>query len=383
MIARSAAALALASAIAGCTARDTVATLDGGDIDQATYCSQEGAPVLVDDTCTGALAADLFRHAVCGCDSLFFDPAFTADGYDSTGNYLAGGSDGHVGSNRGLDGNETMSMTGNLTVGPDGIEAGVMLEVGGDLESGGLLGRPTSTIEVRGAARVAGDVNVQTLSVATLVTRAGATVTGTINGAVEEQAEINVAEPCICDENRIDVAAIVAEHELANHNEEAAIAQDRLRDIDGSDRLELPCGRFYLEEISGDTAGSITILVGGRTALFVGGNITLTQDLIVDLEPGAELDLFVRGSIQVKGALRLGELARPRSLRMYAASGGAIRLEPGSALAANLFAPQADLTTEEPLEVFGALVVHRVVAAKAVKLHFDKAIERARGTCPD
>lgn len=339
--------------------------------------------MLVDGTCTGALAADLFRHAVCGCGSLVFGAAFTTDGYDSSGEYRPGGTGGHVGSNRGLDGNQTMIITGNLTAGPEGIEAGQVLQVDGDLASGGPLGRPGSMIEVGGAAQVAGDVNVQTLSVATLVTRAGAIVMGTINGAVEVSDAINVPEPCSCDESALDVAAVIDEHEMANHNEEAEIAQDRLRDIDGSDSLELPCGRFYLEEISGDTAGSITIRVGGRTALFVGGNITLTQDLIVELEPEAELDLFVAGNIQVEGAMRLGDPRRPRSLRMYAASGGSINVRPGSELALNLFAPNMDVAASIPLEVFGALVVHRVNGSAGVEVHFDRAIAEAGRTCPD
>jgi hypothetical protein len=377
-------AVALTALAAACTARDTVAVIDDSSEDREGYCEGEGPSVLVNDVCTGELAARLFRYAVCACGSLAFSAEFTTDGFDSrNGGYVPGGEGGDVGSNVGIDGNQTMTIGGELTVGSDGMEAGPSLEVDGDLSCGGPLGRSSSAIVVDGAARVAGDVTVASLKVeGTLVTRPGATITGEIDAPMEESDDISVPLPCSCEE-AVDVAGIIEEHAAANHDAEIELEPDALRDIDGDAERVLPCGRFYVDEISGGTPGMVSIRASGRTALFVGGNITLAQGLTVELEPEAELDLFVAGNIQVGGELHLGDPARPRSLRMYVASGGSIMLTPGSTVAANLFAPKADLNSSAPLEVFGSLVVYRVNGSAGVVVHHDRAIEEAADTCED
>ncbi|HTE55034.1 MAG TPA: hypothetical protein VK698_29480 [Kofleriaceae bacterium] len=377
-------AAALLAAAGACTARDTVATSGAADDDLPGYCAGTGPPVLVDGTCSGELAEELFRRAVCGCGSLSFGSDLVTDGFDSRiAPYASGGLGGDVASNQGVDGSQGMDIGGELNVGPEGIEAGPILHVAGDLISGGQLGRSSSEIEVEGAARVAGDVSVASLSVGgTLITRPGAAVSGEITAGAEESAEVSVPPPCRCDD-ALDVAGVIADHALVNHDAELGLEPDALRDVDGDATLELPCGRFYLDEIGGSTDGTVLVRATGRTALFVGGNISLQQNLDVEIGPDAELDLFVAGSIQVSGRAALGDPDRPRALRIYVASGGSVSVSAGLALAGNLYAPLADLASSAELEVFGALVVNHVNGAATVLVHHDRAVDDAGDSCVD
>ncbi len=379
------AAAVLAVAVAACTARDTVATSGAGTDDLAAFCEGQGPPTLADGTCSGELAETLFRHAVCGCGSLSFGGDLTTDGFDSrVAPYVANGVGGHVASNVGLDGSQSMTVRGDVTVGgSEGIEAGDLLDVLGELSSGGPLGRSSSAILVGGGAQIAGDVTVDSIDVGgALITPEGVDVSGTVRAMTRETADVNVPPPCRCDD-AVDVEAVIAEHAVVNHDAEIDLDARDLTGIDGDTELDLPCGRFYLDEIQGQTAGNVTIRAGGRTALFVGGNITLQQDLVIELAAGAELDLFVAGNIQVAGVSTLGDPERPRSLRLYVASGGSIALSAGSLLAGNLYAPLSDLASSAPIEVFGALVVNRVNGAASVTVHHDRAIADAADDCVD
>jgi hypothetical protein len=367
---------------AACTARDTVAISGAVEGSLDSFCDGGGAPVLADGTCTGQLAETLFRHAVCGCSGLDFNGDLTADAFDSrVGDGPGRGAD--VASNVSLSGNGAMDISGNVVIsGPAGVQAGELLHVAGDLTSAGALGRPHSAIEVEGAAWIGGDVMVESLTVSALTVREGASVQGEIIADTTEMADIQVPQPCRCEE-AVDVARRLGVHQQTNHNVEAGIDAAALSQVEGDAELMLPCGRFYLDEISGDGAGQIAIRAMGRTALFVGGNITTQQDLIVDIGPEAELDLFVGGNIQVSGVSSLGDPARPRLLRIYVAAGGSIALSDRSVLAGNLYAPLADLASSASLELFGAVVVNRLNGAASIDVHHDLAIADASETCDD
>jgi len=387
MIRRAVVIGALALAAAGCTARDTVARLGGTPEPRDLYCMGSGPPVLIGGACTGEIAEELFRDAVCGCASLAFDQ-LTTDAFDSrVAPYSPGGVGGDVASNAGLKANRNMRIGGSVTIaGAEGIEAGSggRLDVAGDLDSGGVLGRNTSTIAVVGSARVGGNVDVGTLTVGgTLTTTTAATVSGAVTAGNRQTAPtVAVPAPCPCD-GVLDVGAVVTNHAAANHDADIGLAPTALAGIAGDATLELPCGRFYLTEIRGQANGTVTLRATGRTALFIGGNITLQQNLIVDVVPGAELDLFVAGVIQTSSALTLGAVDRPRALRVYVASGGSVTLAGGSQLAGNLYAPSADLVSSGPIDVYGALVVRRIVSAAPVNLHYDRAVAFAAQDCVD
>jgi hypothetical protein len=378
---RTLAASALAI-LAACVARDVVATAVGDD--RESYCQSSGPPVLVDGTCTGDLTAAVFRHAVCGCGALNLGGDLDTDGFDSrVAPWTAGGTGGDIGGNAGLDFGGDVGIGGNLIISGGGVQAGTDLRVRGDLDAGGGLGRPSSSVSVGGAARIGGDVDVGTLDVTgTLTTPAGSVQQGSITAGALVTAAVAIPPPCRCAPGEIiDVAAIVADHRLANHDAAVGLAPDALADVHGDATLELPCGRFYLTRIQAVGGGRVTLRATGRTAVFVAENVTLDGLLAVEVAAGAELDLFVAGVLNLPGGVRLGDPARPQALRIYVASAGAINLSSGSLLAGNLYAPAADLTPSAPLEVFGALFVNHLALNSPLTVHHDRAVASAGDAC--
>ena len=53
----------------------------------------------------------------------------------------------------------------------------------------------------------------------------------------------------------------------------------------------------------------------------------------------------------------------------------------GSALSGSLYAPDADLSANAPLEVFGAVFVNHLAIHAGMTIHYDRAIASAGGAC--
>ena len=284
-----------------------------------------------------------------------------------------------MGGNAGLDFGGAVAVGGSLAL-AGGVQAGTRLDVGGDLDVGGALGRPASAVAVGGAARIGGGVDVASLHATGSITiPAGAPRGGDLSPAPIAGA-VSVPPPCRCD--AVDVAAIVEAHRTANHDAAIALAPDALADVRGDATLELPCGRFFLTRVQASGGGRITLRASGRTALFVAGGVTVDGTLSVEVAEGAELDLFVAGSLNLPATALLGDPGRPRALRIYAAAGGAVTLQAGSRLAGNLYAPSVDLAASGSLEVYGSVLVGRLAGGAALTVHRDRAISAAAASCP-
>jgi hypothetical protein len=364
------------AALLACANRDVVAV--DAAADREAYCRGSGPPVLADGTCTGHFAEAAFAHAACACGHLSIADLGT-DGFDSrNAPWAPGGGGGDVGGNGGLDSSGDVAVGGSLTI-AGGLQAGPRLDVLGDLDVGGGLGRPSSAVDVGGAARIGGDVDVASLHAAGALTRPpGAGRLGDITPAPTDGA-VTIPAPCRCD--AVPVEAIVEAHRAANHDAAIALEPDALADLHGDASLDLPCGRFYLTRVQASGGARVTLRAGGRTALFVTEGITVDGTLDVEVADGAELDLFVAGSINLPATALLGDPARPSALRIYAGAAGAIGLSSGSRLAGNLYAPAADLVSSAPLEVFGALLVDHLVVDAGLTVHRDRAIAAAGAAC--
>jgi hypothetical protein len=370
-------AVALAG-LGGCANRDVVATYVGED--RATYCQAQGPPVLLDGTCTGTLTAKAFDHAVCGCGSLSLAATLQTDGFDSrTGPWTPGGAGADLGASGSLDFASELDVAGNLTV-AGSLAAGTRLQVSGDLAVAGTLGRPASVLAVDGGARIGGDVDVAALTVGgALTSPAGTVALGAISASSRVTAPVTVPAPCRCAPDQLlDVAAVVAAHGADNHDAAIGLSPDALADVRADVTLELPCGRFYLSRIQASGGAAVTLRATGRTALFIGGNVTLDGLLTVEVQPGAELDLFVTGNLNLRGDARLGDATRPGALRLYLASLGAVNLASG-VLAGNLWAPGSDLTP--PADAFGAVVVSHLLVPSTVAVHRDRSVDVAGAAC--
>lgn len=361
-------AVAVAAAMLGaCVSRDTVAVATAG-------------PRLSDGGCTARLASALFSKALCGCQHLDLNPALVTDGFDSrVGPWAPGGGDAPVGGNAGLSTPGVMEVGGDLIVAGSGLLAGPRLAVGGDLTVAGGLGRSSSAVSVAGSASIGGDVDVGSLDVSgTLTQAAGASSRGAIAAGARQVADVVVSPPCPCGAaGGLDVLAVIAGHQAANDDAENDLAPTAYSNLNVDQTLTLPGGTFYLEGLGG--SGTLTVVVTGRAALSVRGNVL---GLKVQLEPGAELDLFIDGSLGfAPGAL--GDPARPAALRLYATSGEGIHLTPVAPFSALLYAPDLTVTSSAATEVFGALVVASLIGGwdDHLTIHHDRAARSLGEAC--
>ena len=406
-------ALLVAMVWTGCTQSDLVATVrsrdagasdaggdaprhDAGPSDSGTlpddwtaWCAGQGPLVVLGErgtgaaVCSGRLAEQTFRQALCTCEGLALSASMSTDAFrGSLGPYSPGGQGGDVGVNGGLSANDSVSVGGTLRVGgATGLLLGRTLTVGGGLHSGGPLTGSTATATVTADARVRGDVSLSSLTVGASLTVPPESTLGPVQAAEVRREPVEAITPCACDAAaQVDVASLIAHH--AEDNDNAAIGLDAaaLEDISGERTLELPCGRFFLTRLSG--TGRATLTLRARTALFIRDGVDLDEGLTVDVQPPGELDLFIGGGVSVAGPLLLGSTAMPSRVRVYVTRSSRLALSAGITLAGNLYAPGAWLSLSGNVDVFGSVFVRGLEAAGPLQLHYDADVLDAGAGCP-
>ncbi len=357
----------------------------GDDGGQSAYCAGQGPPIVVGDNggtggrCTGNIAAAAFRYGLCMCQGLSSGAAITVDAFDSTKPGATLGAGGSVGCNANINVSNVMSVGGNLQV-AGSIQSSAVLTVGLDTQVGSSLAGDQA-ITIARNAQVASDIrcNGKLTVTGTLTYPNGKTLTATnptIGNTV--RAPVTVASPCDCS-TPFDVASYVTQRQ--NNNDNAAIGLDpgKLTNYAGDQTLNLTCGRFYLNRIGG--SGKINLNVTGRTALFINGDINLSNELTVTLGGGGELDMFVNGGLTSSAPLNFGNQDTPARVRLYMGGSRNINLAGGSVLGGNVYAPQSALVNSGALEVYGALFVNSFNPSQTVKIHHDIAILNASDAC--
>jgi hypothetical protein len=186
-----------------------------------------------------------------------------------------------------------------------------------------------------------------------------------------------IGSPCDCTPSHIlDVAGLVAAHVTMNDDAAAPIDPTSLDMPSGQAVLDLPCGQYYLTAINVSTAA--TLNVHGRVAIFVGGDVTAGSDLRVNLDSGAELDLFVAGNLTMEGTLSFGSQLRPSATRAYV---GGTSIQLASAEPAGFFyAPHADVSAIS-LTLYGGLFANSFVSTQSTGIHFDTSVGAAGTAC--
>lgn len=399
----------LAGGGGGCSVSDPVASLHGpegsspgpdagtaeGGVpadDRSEYCARSGPPWLVVDgatgreSCSGHLAARTFPHALCSCEGLEASAPFGTDAFRSSlGAWSPGGTGASLATNGGLVVNSPMEVGGSLWVAGSGIQLATTLSVAESLRSGGpLLGQ--ASVSVRGDARVSGDITLDALTVGgvlSLPAERSFSVSGPLQvSEVRREPVEPLAPPCPCSASeRVDIGAYVANHVTANHDASIGLEPTALDGFSGDRTLALPCGRFYLSRISGP--GSVRLVVRGRAALFVGGDVAVGQRFEVELLEGAELDLFIAGRLSAAERLGLGSARYPARLRVYVGGSDPIEVPTASTLAGNFYAPLADLASSEPVELYGSLFIRRLVTSGGLSVHYDVDVLGAEAACSD
>lgn len=343
-------------------------------------------------SCAPRLGAETFTSAVCSCEDTRVAGYLKTESFSSSGRDAADGAGsslapGSVSVNGDYATAGYADVSGSLTVaGERDIAFGGYLRAGEDVRlSPGLdvagrvdIGRDAF---LRRAARVFGRVEIGR----DLYLGAGAALNGiaVVDVGGERRSEVvNIEPPCACaPEQVIDVAALVGAAETDNDNDRAGLSVDALNAVVGiGAEATLPGGRYFIQQLGG--LGALTLHVTGKTALFVGDDVIATGTFRVELEPEAELDLFVRDNLVITGAARFGDPERPSATRVYVGGTGDVAIAGASTFVGNLYAPSASILVGGLGRVRGALFGKNVTAAGFLDLGYDASIREAGEACP-
>lgn len=330
------------------------------------------------ETCTGREAAATFAQALCVCGDLDLAGSLQTASIDASGTVASSG--GAVGVNGDLDVAGAIEV-GSLSVANDVGLAGAA-DIRGDARIDGDLSL-AGTWRVGRDAWVAGTISAATGEGGFVIERdlhqpAGAGRDAvSIGGALVDDA-FDLAPPCPCaPADIVPVDAIVSDAAWNNDDAIRGVDPSALSGVVGSAWAELPSGRAYFDDISG--AGDIGLVVRGRTAVFVGGDVSIAGALHIDLEPGAELDLYVGGDVEVAGSVSLGDESRPSAVRLWLAGG--VDLAGSAYFVGDVYAPRATLSAAGDVEIVGAAFFGAVDLAGSLSVRYDRAVIDAGDAC--
>lgn len=352
----------------------------------ATACSlldpglQEGSTAQAVTCLPSNPDALVFNKAVCVCESMNKrGSGVTAESYSSFGTNAAAEHRGDVGINGSLD------TTGNFRV--DGA-----LAVAGDIDGRGYLGVATDMmvgqdlierghVNVTGNAQVGGDLQSHgylgvdgALSVGGEISQWGQLACEDVSMGIPFVMD----DPCPCDPaSLIDVAAEVAAHTGATPL--------GLVDDHGHRELALTAGDYY-DEGGAALRGSTRISIEGAVRIFVDGDLELRGSSIVSLAEGAELDLYLSGSLSKVGNLVIGaagDTPASRAIRIFVAGGETIELVGHSIFEGSIYAPAADIDFRGNFQVLGALFARNIVGRGHMLVRFDAGLIGIGEECID
>ena len=307
----------------------------------------------------------------------------TTDGFDSTrGPYRPGGVGAGVGANGPFSSSAATEVGGALWLGhagPWGVGSPhavrQVLRVNGDINGSSPLTAGDEAF-VNGSVRTSSRVAVT----GALHLPESAVLVGDVTAARLARGPVSVEPPCDCSAaTRVPLASFLAEARTRNDNARLGLDAGALMNLDAPARLDLPCGRYLLRGIA--SSGPVAIVAHGRTALFIDGDVSMSQRLTVTVDPGGELDVVIAGRVGVSAPITFGSPAWPALTRVYVASADGLSLTSGTVVGANLYLPGGRLGTSGAVEVYGALFVGELSASERVTVHYDRAVLRVGDPC--
>lgn len=333
--------------------------------------------------CTGEIATVAFRWAVCSCRDLQMSALLLTDGFSSErGPYMPGQLGGSVGVNNRFSNSNVTNVGGSLWVGgSNGIGSSAPQTVRQELHVDGPL-QTSNTYSVGADGFVNGGVMTSSTVTFTgaLHVPEGATVaTGVTYRRLTREA-VSVPDPCDCTPSAIlPIGDIVAFHRTRNDNAALGLDPAHFERDETARRVDLPCGRYYLTQIRGSTP--LSIVAHGRTALFIGGDISTSSTVTITLDPTATLDVFIAGAVRTSAPLRIGSASYPALTRLYIGGNNGFQVSNTSDLGANFYVPNGPVQTSAPLEVFGAVFAGDFQTSNTVSVHYDRQVLRAVEDC--
>lgn len=359
-------------------------------VDRATFCMGRGPAVVVGDmtigtaTCAGAIASRVFDNAMCTCTNA------NVGGYMKTRSFDSGMGTMDMATGAPVGINETDTTVGYTDIGgtlviagTGGVNFGGYLDVDGDASFGGRV-QAAGYIHVHRDLHADGNVTcvgAVTVDRDAYLTPGHNLITFPSVGGSTSHTAFTVAPPCDCaPADIVDIGAIVDYGRAHNDNADVGLMPNALEAVGIDVDIDLPCGRFYVDDISG--LGSITLHVHGRTALYVGGDVNALGVLEVDLGTEGELDVFIAGNLLSIGLGSWGDRARPAASRLYVAGTEDVTLVGASGFVGNVYAPNARITAIGDTEVYGSLFGGSVTMPGYLSIHYDRAILNVDVDCP-
>jgi len=363
--------------------------------DASIMCDPSGPKVSIErvnmkksEACAGQLAAQTFNYAVCACEDLAAK-ALSTWSLDST-----------VSSTNTVQWGAPVGIAGNFLSLSSALNT--VATIGGSLTIAGpspsrLI---TTPFNVMGDLRIAGPVTflwrLNTERDLWLASRVGYVEWvivrryfykgpgGSLSGLTQplippnstfDKTTLQVDDPCRCAE-RLDVAAMEAAESVNNDNALRGVDGASLARVSGTTRLDLHCGRFRFDSIGG--SGILQLGVHGKTAMFVDAQVDLSLiDFQLTLDPGAELDVFVRTNLAL--GTKLGDPARPAAVRVYVGGSADIAIT-SSAFGANLYAPNANISIATQT-MAGSVFGKTVTVPELSFIRYDRAVLAQGNKC--
>jgi hypothetical protein len=182
-------------------------------------------------------------------------------------------------------------------------------------------------------------------------------------------AEVEARTPCNCDPAALlDVAAEVAAHSSAPP---LGLASGQ-----GQQELTLAAGSYFDADGSA-WRGHSKIVIDGAVRIFIDGDIDLHGSTVVELKEGAQLDLYIAGSVRKYGRLLVGDMeAASRAVRIYIGGNEPVSVElvGNSRFAGAIYAPQADIDFLGNFQVDGALFAKSIVGRGHLLVRYDAGL---------
>lgn len=336
--------------------------------------------------CAGWIARRAFSHAICSCGDLDVGAVLASSPLDSSVEGEVEDRKGAaIGANGNYSGGEYVRIDGSFTVsGPAAVVSRGGIDVAGDLRLSApvsaagpiFVGRDAWLLEEASSMSfitVARDLHLGPSS-----SIAGAGPAIALGKTVQESFEI--APPCKCaNDELVDIDDVVSQGMTQNDNDRIGLALDALSNVASPKQQTLSCGRFALQQISGEA--EIALRIAGRVVLVVDGDVEAGRKFALELEPGAALDLFVRGDLSISGESLIGDATRPAATRVYVLGAGDIALPGTARFSANLYAPHARLTVLAVGDVYGSAFGAAVSSLGPLLARYDRAVLQADADC--
>jgi hypothetical protein len=376
-------------------------------------------------TCLGTLAQTTFRWGMCTCGNVQLVnsgqpwgpahpgldfPALYIDAYDSSkgpwdpNNPEIGGSLGVNGTfnSVGAAGNNapgTYTFVTGHWWNASTIDTGGRSESKQELHAGStinaasgydfLVGEPNSSGTLvpvvpgtaAGDGYVLGAINGPMTFYKDLYVPSGGAPAGvTVKGSVKN-ATFSVPPPCdSCGSSRIPVGTIVDQYAAPNLNDDAVIglSPSAMMGLSGTNRLDLPCGYYYLSGIS--TSGNLTVYAHGHTALFVGGDVRGAA-VTFSVDPGGTFDVFIKGTVITSADFAVGNPNYAALTRIYVGSPG-IQLSGEAHFAGLVYMAGSDINLQSHITSYGALYCNNFIGSgDNTDIHYDRAALRQGYGC--